>query len=599
MAARDSRLLWVPWYDDTAGREAEVVTTDPADGTALVRSDDADHGGGVSAWLPLRTLTLRRRGGAPGGQQKKPRPRPTPAPTPPPRTPSPPSPPPGVSESDTTGRGAEGDAAVEASEAGRTAWRSPRDLSTQGGERIRDAEELRQCALRAKDKCCWVALRVPASHGDAGGLSVSAVVERGSIPGDHRVLCVAFDSRENWAEVPYTVRTLFGTYVAAALDGKVSVDRKAARSFEHFSVVFKGGKAMLKMRCAAPICKTTHWRWLRPIMPDALVAEEEAPIAFPGFELYRVRGCDGRECHPPWYERPVHVSPALAGFRMLVFTTLKPRRKWSDEEDKVARRALHSWRQMRPWCRTVVFSEDEETRAFIEEQGIKADGRMEISSGFGVPTYRGMFARADELALASEKAIAFVNGDILFTHSLAESTATLLKWKEDTVGQHKNFMFVGRRFNAPVAESDPLDSPEGWQQGIEGLRDEAGREWQEDAIDYFVVSRGIWDWAKDSEVPAMVIGGTAFDNWVLQHALDHKSKPVVADMTRTVTAVHQGGIGRMSLYKSHAAPQSEYNKQLGQMAGGWARGKVTMAPYLTLRIDGGVVVHRRGSVLST
>eukprot|EP01062_Namystynia_karyoxenos_P035685 TRINITY_DN26087_c0_g1_i1.p1 TRINITY_DN26087_c0_g1~~TRINITY_DN26087_c0_g1_i1.p1 ORF type:complete len:697 (+),score=157.43 TRINITY_DN26087_c0_g1_i1:127-2217(+) len=583
------RLLWTAAYAQAAEGEGELAEVDTTDSTALVRLT------GVSVWLPQSLLQP--------AASRRPRRAPRRLPAAPPRRAPPRTEAPRVRVRGQRAAGsAEGGEAAALAEAaappGTAQWPAPG--GGLGGEAVRSKGELADCIKSPRG--CWVTLRAPHSAAGAGRYVAAPAAEgapRGA--GDPRILVVTRDPAKRWRETPFLFRTRFATYLAAALDGQATVDRATPRSFEHWHVDFSAGLARLMMRCAPPICAATERRWLYPAedAPAGLTAGKTMPPGFTGFEMAKVDSCSNQKpCQAPWRERPVGGEPSLPGFRMLLFTTLKPQRRWSDEDRSAVRNAIAVWRRLAPFCRVVVFSEDADTREVITSGGLTADGAVELNREFGVPTYRGMFRRAEELARPEERALAYANGDLLFTHSLAESVAATVQWARAAgLGGSRGFMLVGRRFNVDIKGADDLaaDTPR-WQEAVEALRDKAGREWQEDAIDYFVVSRRIWSWAPDGDVPAMVVGGTAFDNWVLQHAIDHSSRPIVADLTRTVTAVHQGSVDREGLLRSHAALQSDFNKRLGQSAGGWARGKVTMCPFLTVRVDGRVIVHRRGEV---
>eukprot|EP01065_Artemidia_motanka_P047094 TRINITY_DN7297_c1_g1_i2.p1 TRINITY_DN7297_c1_g1~~TRINITY_DN7297_c1_g1_i2.p1 ORF type:complete len:574 (+),score=162.72 TRINITY_DN7297_c1_g1_i2:50-1771(+) len=493
--ARSSRLRRSATYAELPGLVGKVRRVDASDGTAQVGFRER----GVVAWLPSDVLVPAR----PRRKQSAPR---TPPPPPPPQ-PRPATQPP---------RARTEDVAMAEASSGGAAWQLPDGVAVGGaGDRITSERSLRSCIDAGG---CWVTVRLPLAD---GGRYLGGATVEGSVPADAaRVLFVTKDPAEQWKEYPYTIRTVFKTYLAAALDGKVSVDRGSARSFEHWRVSFSSGRAHFSTRCKPPVCPTSMVRWLQAD-GGTLVAQPARPVEFEGFDMRLVEGChDGARCHPPWRERPAGGEGSLPGFRMLLFTTFKPLSKWAGHDRTAAERALSAYRKLAPFVRAVVFSEDPRTREYVRAAGVLADGEIEINDRYGVPTYRGMFARAEELATEEEQVIAFANGDILFTHSLAETLSHALAWIRKA-RPDDGAMLVGRRFNTGVTPDNPLESEGGWQQGIEALRESAGREWQEDAIDYFAVTKGLWQWSLDREVPAMVVGGTAFDNWVLQHALTH------------------------------------------------------------------------------
>ena len=105
------------------------------------------------------------------------------------------------------------------------------------------------------------------------------------------------------------------------------------------------------------------------------------------------------------------------------------------------------------------------------------------------------------------------------------------------------------------------------------------------------MSRNLFKWKK---MPDFVVGGAAFDNWLVADVV-HSGRALVVDITRTATVVHQDhDKGRKCGSKcSLMTPKSTYNSQLAKKNGGTARGTTLDAPYATVRTHAGVQVLQR------
>ena len=144
-------------------------------------------------------------------------------------------------------------------------------------------------------------------------------------------------------------------------------------------------------------------------------------------------------------------------------------------------------------------------------------------------------------------------------------------------------MVVGQRVNVDMP-SDFLGLDEAALHKYES----AGEIFQTNAEDYFIVSRHLFDW-DGHDVPDFVVGGVAFDNWIVAKA-NRDRHALVIDATRTITAIHQNHDADVKV--SHAHPKSHYNAELARKHGGFSGGgKVSDAEFSTeRRRDGKVAV---------
>jgi hypothetical protein len=225
------------------------------------------------------------------------------------------------------------------------------------------------------------------------------------------------------------------------------------------------------------------------------------------------------------------------------------------------------------------------------------------------PTYRGLFAKgeSDFQALSSassffEEYVLMINADVLIDPdevNIMLGAAHQLSHKLE-----KHVLITGSRWNCPP------------ELILGNVTLNECQLFQDDAEDYFLVTRGAFRWgavqrndmmwdAKDfstlqghynstsDAVPPMVVGGIAFDNWLVAAAAT-SSRFVVLDATPTVKAQH---FSFSEVKASHRGPASLYNSEVAHYCGGWAMGKLS-TQQLTLLPLGTTeaFVHLRGTM---
>ena len=383
-----------------------------------------------------------------------------------------------------------------------------------------------------------------------------------------------------------TFQTRFKTYLAIGSDGKIAIDRVEARSFENFYITPAGKKNTftLHIECPASICGKTIRRYISET--DGLISGRDSSSGAAKISFFK---CIDTELDA----KNSFSSPKVLKIpKITIFATLKPISKWDKDgyDEQFFDNSMSIWQKLSV-SKRYVLSEDKKTRALAESKDdIKSDGEITIISKYHVPTYRSIFQRVIELE--SSGFFVFTNIDLLFTSSLTKTIAAVSDWVRHGTDISK-ILLVGRRFNHVFGSHNRLKLSESddWEEKVENLK---GKQWQEDAVDYFIVTSDAFDFSEDGDIPPMVVGGTAFDNWLLQKALLTPDITVI-DTTSTVTAIHQTP-PQESLFSSHQNPQSAYNHKLGEAAGGWAKGKVTQAPYATFWYHNNIVIHKRGIV---
>jgi hypothetical protein len=297
----------------------------------------------------------------------------------------------------------------------------------------------------------------------------------------------------------------------------------------------------------------------------------------------------------------------------------------------IARRTLDNWGSV-DGMQPIILTTDNNTEAIIQDsntfhhRGITVEHEFEVHKQFDQPTYRGLFAKTFEMFPEAE-AIMYSNSDILYTRALPETIRSVMRYVsrerkriEDAGVDYKikGFMIVGQRINHEVpvdwqlrnsksslppmqkkaksGKSKKNKTPEPrlvsndsrlwWERDIEEQFSSDGQLFQSNAEDYFIVSRGLFDWER---IPDFVVGGVAFDNWIVAKAvrLAQQGLAIVVDASKTVIALHQNH--GVDVKSSHKHPKSEYNSRLAAENGGVSGGKTADATFATDRLATGQI----------
>ncbi|RNF10010.1 glycosyl transferase family 2 [Trypanosoma conorhini] len=414
----------------------------------------------------------------------------------------------------------------------------------------------------------------------------------------------------------YAIQAWSSLFLSAHSDGSAGMDRPQARSAEMWSFKFVPGAATValwsvsrrrflrtagdRLRCdAKEIEAATHW---------VLYAEpsKACPPPKAGADWSAV----ARVC---WkFESP---APQKAmGPKTVLFGTLKPLKSLepnkSDAYDPfiIANRTLFNWALIEG-VQPVVFSDNALDHALIERvnqnlaaraigQRIDLMKNFEIHEKFGLPTYRGLFLRVLS-AYPEAQDVMYSNMDILYTRSVLETIRAVRRYgfsaREESKGAHRGWFAVGRRTNVEISLNWSLGTD--WEEDVELVFRRTGTLFQSFSEDYFAMSRNMFDW---ETMPDFVVGGTGFDNWLTTQAVlrARAGRALTVEATLTLAAIHQNH--GEDLKASHRHPKSRYNNALAQRTGGWARGRTTDAPLLTVRHFGGeVLLLNKSAVLLT
>lgn len=265
----------------------------------------------------------------------------------------------------------------------------------------------------------------------------------------------------------------------------------------------------------------------------------------------------------------------------------------------IARRTILNWALL-PGMAPLLFAENDlvvnlarnVTLSVLNSSAmISFERNFEIQRAYAQPTYRGLFSAAFR-RFPTVASIMYSNMDILFTSHLRETIEAAIRFADEHRRKHlrlldraslphseyrvRGWMIVGRRVNYKVPANWTLVDTSGFDT-IEDFATK-GDLFESDAEDYFVVSRGLFDW---DEIPDFVVGGVAFDNWLVHrgNTMAIAGEAIIIDATRTIVALHQNH-GRNSK-GSHKHPKSAYNSNLALSHGGFTLGHTTDALFAT------------------
>ena len=234
------------------------------------------------------------------------------------------------------------------------------------------------------------------------------------------------------------------------------------------------------------------------------------------------------------------------------------------------RRTFECWSRLAARS-TVVFTQDPATAEAARAQHLRVDAKFALHPQYGQPTYKALFDRA--FAVGATDIVIYTNGDIFYTRSLLETVASVHSAATRMQTPPYKFMVVGQRVNLELTDQSFAWQTD-WEAQVLDLA-EQGVPFQADAEDYFAISRALWE---EIHVPPFVVGGSAFDNWLVSRAI--RTGHLIVDGSLTAVAVH---INHGSLKGSHSEAKSKYNTELGRKNGGWAQGAVTDCKWFTAR----------------
>ncbi|KAK3599735.1 hypothetical protein CHS0354_037207 [Potamilus streckersoni] len=204
---------------------------------------------------------------------------------------------------------------------------------------------------------------------------------------------------------------------------------------------------------------------------------------------------------------------------LTLFTT------WLESKDKYTVHNLTSvnWLSLRPLIIPVVFTNETSLAEECSQKGWRVLP-VRATAAQGAPVLKYMYL--DVMKRFDSNFYAFANSDILFTDKLVETLSDILKNDSSFKG---HTLIIGKRTNV-----DNLTKSEGSSlSALESVSKKRGKSFGTYAEDYFITSAS-YPW---KDIPDIVIGRRAYDNWLVLNA--RRMKHRVLDASETILAVHQ------------------------------------------------------------
>ena len=260
-----------------------------------------------------------------------------------------------------------------------------------------------------------------------------------------------------------------------------------------------------------------------------------------------------------------------------LFTTFKER----EDRKKVHSLVVKNWASLKPFVRPVLFSTS--VNGYLIDQARKY--KWDIlpvprTNKFGTPFIKGMYSEAYNTF--ESDFYAYANGDLLFSDKLVHSLREIIKFKH--LEKRNNYtlsepFIVGQRSEVILDNDTKKDiwKPHMVEKTI--LSHMAKLHWAI-AIDYFITTHNGFPW---SQVPDLVIGRAAYDQYILLQARYHNL--TTFDITRSNPVIHlKGPHNHMTHFSDHDKDGNFNNKiikKLHPKGVPWTAGVITATEYFT------------------
>lgn len=206
--------------------------------------------------------------------------------------------------------------------------------------------------------------------------------------------------------------------------------------------------------------------------------------------------------------------------------------------------ALGSWKRLKPEPLVFLLGDEHGIAAAAQEFGCFHLPHIQRNS-YKTPIVGDAFRQAQRLA-APEDVIVYVNADIILLQDWADAVMATAK-------RFEQFLMVGRRWD--IDYKQPLDFGANWGGRLRQDVAERGKLHSVGALDYFAFRPGLYE-----EVPGFAIGRSAWDNWLVMHAI--RSGVATVDASEAATIVHQDMPGPKVPRKGDRRLEWERNQEL-------------------------------------
>ena len=219
---------------------------------------------------------------------------------------------------------------------------------------------------------------------------------------------------------------------------------------------------------------------------------------------------------------------------LTLFTTMNEN---NTHRSLINNNTIRNWASLRPMVTPVLFTDNDTFRNYVTKEGWETLPLQKLGVD-GMPILKYMYLAAVENFRSDF--YAFSNSDILFNGGLLKTLVTA-KYSYDL---ETSILITGTRYNVPnITDNEAKE-----RANLINLAKGRGELFLPWAADYFITTPS-FPW---KDIPEVIIGALAYDNWIILHAREKKF--VVIDATKTAPAVHQTPIeGNFeSHFKGHA-----------------------------------------------
>ena len=230
-----------------------------------------------------------------------------------------------------------------------------------------------------------------------------------------------------------------------------------------------------------------------------------------------------------------------------IFSTLKP---FEGHISIIQRNAIMSWKNLKGKPEIILLGNEPGVAEICKELDLIHIPDIAYNE-YKKPLCEDVFQRAQKIA--KYDIVAYVNADIILMDNFIDAAKLC---------GYDHFLMVGQRFDLNIAK--PIDFRGAWTSVLKYKVRKNGVLHKSTGIDYFVFRKNDW-----LDIPPMVIGVIAWDNWLVSTAINKGH--IVIDATEFISVIHQNHVSaRIKDYKLllEQDPQSAKNRELADTKGG-------------------------------
>jgi len=297
-----------------------------------------------------------------------------------------------------------------------------------------------------------------------------------------------------------------------------------------------------------------HWRvsWYLA-QAQAQLAEKsvrEVTESVPGFA--EAQGMLSRLSNQlPTVPQQTSVQQAIAKSRTENITIFAIPKAFKGHIGIIQRNAITSWTKLQPRPEIILFGEDEGTAEIAQELNVRYVPKIKCNE-YGTPLLSDIFCQAQKLAV--NEIVVYANSDMILLQDLLAAVQQISQVQDE-------FVMIGRRWNMDI--TTPLNfADSNWSDALRQLTLKTGTLHSVHGKDYFVFPKHLYP-----KIPEFAVGRAAWDNWMVQEALNRKYSLI--DATQGVMAIHQNhdyAHLKGGKLESSRGKEAEQNK----VAGGYA-----------------------------